>query len=229
MKNQVFLVLTLIIAFSVYIGANESQKVSAPNIINVGADGQFTDIQRAIDYARSGEIIQIAEGFYEISGSLMMENKSDITIRGTGVVDIIGLTYVHSLWLKNCRDIVIENLHLVHQMGAEYVTCEGANVLRLEDCDDITIRHNELNGCGNIGVYALNCRKIEIIKNYIHSNTSAGIRIEGWHVEPELIIISENRIINNSIVPVDFLGKTVYTDIEAPGLIMENNSIYSGR
>ena len=209
--------------------AEPARAVAAPGQkadITVGPNGDFQDIQEAIDYARNGETILIEEGIYEVDDSLYISGKSDITLKGDGYVDIIGQTYVHSLVVENSSYIIIENLHLVHRMHAAVVNCGGADVMRLENCDYVSISGCELNGCGNIGVHVLGCGNVDIINNYIHSNTTSGIEVDKYSSAPLRVYIEGNRIINNSTKPVDFRGKILYRDSKTQGLEMVNNVIY---
>lgn len=197
--------------------------------INVGGQSSVQDIQSAIDMAKSGDVILVAAGLYETTETLVVEGKKNLTIRGKGAVDIVCTLYVHVMTISNSAKIAVEGLHMVHSYGAEVINCDGANVLRVENSDQISVTNCELNGCGNVGIYASNTPNLTATGNYIHSNTMYGVYYEdGPEGSKGVLTLKNNRILNNS-TPIAFLDNSVYEDSnENRRLKMSGNRIYPG-
>lgn len=186
-------------------------------------------IQEALDKSKKNDTIIINEGTYETEATLTMINKKGITITGKGVVDIFCKSYIKVIIFKNCEDITIQNLHMVHAMGAPSVGCgEDAGLIYFIDCDNVVVKNCELNGCGTVGVDSYNTKNITIEGCYIHSNNMAAIIIKMSLDMPELVQIKNNRIINN-YKPIKYLYLELYSDYNnLKELKMENNTIYPG-
>lgn len=187
---------------------------------------QGESLQTIFNTVKNGDTIVISAGIYETNEVLRLTEKKDITIKGTGFVDIICNYYVHVMIISKCTGIKLENLHMVHKLGATVDSCEGANVVCIYYSNNIEIKNCELNGCGMIGIYAYDCPELTVTDCYIHSNTTAGIHLRMKESQPQKIIITNNRIINNDI-PIDYLGQTIFEDtIIGKKLLMKGNTIY---
>jgi hypothetical protein len=80
------------------------------------------------------------------------------------------------LLLENCTNINLENLILVHEVGAD--SCEGY-VLILEKCNTINLYKCELDGSGAVGLYANQTKEIYGNKLKISNNATSGITFVG--------------------------------------------------
>lgn len=202
----------------------------AKTITVVNGSG-VNEIQSAINSAKKGDIVIIKSGFYETTAKLQIEGKSGITIQGEGQVDIVCNLLAHVIEIKNSDNIILENLHMVHSiyMNSENAQCgETANVIEIENSDFITVKKCELNGCGYIGVNAKDCPNLTVTDSYIHSNTYYGIIYMVENKKSGLVVIKNNRMINNHN-PIFYKDMDVNADI--PGgkeLIMSGNLIYPG-
>lgn len=196
-------------------------------IITVGYDSEYQTIQEAVGISSNGDTIKIKNGVYATDYAIVVENKSNLKIIGEGYVDVICNSYVNIIEFRNCKNVLIENIHAVHGLGTAYYGCgEESNVLALYDCQNITIRKCELNGCGHIGIYAYDSDNLLITNNYIHSNVNSGISITKYNVEIKNIAIIGNRLINNA-QPILYDYEEISEDSEDyEGITLKNNTYY---
>lgn len=196
-------------------------------IITVGKDAEYQTIQEAVGISSNGDTIKIKSGVYATDYTIVVKNKTNLKIIGEGYVDVICGSYVNIIEIRNCKNVLIENVHAVHALGTAYYGCgEESNVLALYDCQNITIRKCELNGCGHIGIYAYDSNNLLITNNYIHSNVNSGISITKYNVEITNIAIIGNRLINNA-APILYDYEQINEDSEEyEEITLQNNTYY---
>ena len=197
-KKEVYaaivLVIIVIVSLSVFLGEETKDEVQVKTIyVDSLGGGDFENIQDAIDVAKNGEIVDIAEGEYfesfhidkEIKlqghdGTIIhprnaTENKNSIIYISADNCTIEGITLRNSVYLKDLIGIKINS------SGS---TIKGNKISRFEYgiylkdevrndniYTDIKISENEVSNCTN-GIYlyanAMNCLidKNEIIDNF---------------------------------------------------------------
>ena len=193
--------------------------------ITVGKGQNYESLQDAIDNARSGDVIRIKQGVHSYTNGISMYKKENIQIIGEGFVDIVCIFYENILTLNSCKNVTIDNVHLVHSYNKEY-TCSDANVIAVYNSENITIKNCELNGCGDIGVNIYESDKVTVMNNYIHSNVSSAINITSDSKKMTRITIENNRILNNA-APIVYNYNYIYKDTnDYKGIITKNNLIY---
>jgi parallel beta-helix repeat protein len=165
----------------------------------------FGAIQRAVNDARSGDAIIISQGSYRSAEPLKIENKENIRLIGTGVVNLISTSEMNNVVeIRNSSSVVFDNLRATHVPAAE--GCAGS-VLTISNSKHINVMKSNLNGCGVIGISLSGCKDVTITENILHNNSYAGIMASNC----ENIVISKNRIINNKHTGVIFYSSKKVT------------------
>ncbi len=181
-------------------------------VLTVGRRGaDYTDLQKAIDNAQSGDTVHILEGSYSFRDPVKVDGKKNITIEGSGdrQTEIINLdSYNHVLSLSRCENVTIRNLFVHHK---EVAYCYGA-VINIEDSVNITVDNCDLEGCGVQGISMENCKKIRATGNMIHNNSEAGISINGNYSD---IVIENNRLEYNGM-PIQIGSQQIWDDSNLP-------------
>jgi parallel beta-helix repeat protein len=181
-------------------------------IIRVDDDGpaNFASVQAAVDAAKAGDIIQIAQGVYPE----LILLKSGITLRGSDRNTTI-LRYPKDRWppaailtLKDAKDIVIENLTIDGEGEARYGI--------FADHSTFTLRRCRVQNAMRRGIEAL-FSSIILTQNRIHDNND-GIRIIQ---SPGKCVIEGNIIQNNN--GFSLVVDTVENLIVEDNLFLNNN------
>lgn len=177
------------------------------------SNGDFTDIQDAIDYVEGldrGSVF-ITPGTYKISQSLVIQ-KSDVNLVGQGAASIIELD-------NNVNDDVIK-LHSVSGLlervkvqnlkidgnGANQSAGQGIAAIQSgagTGVSDITIKDLEIIACKDNAVdfdYLTSPKRCLVENNYIHNNLSLGISIAVGKDN----LVTDNIIEDNSSVGINF-------------------------
>jgi parallel beta-helix repeat protein len=160
-------------------------------------------LQRSFIMAEDGETITIAEGTFSLKGSLWMDGKKNITIKGQGMDKTI-LSFsnqtegAEGIKITHATNITIEDLTIQDAKGDAIKTQEvegitfrnvktewtgkpnkknGAYGLYPVQCSNVLIEHCEAIGASDAGIYVGQSHEI-IVRNCRAYQNVAGIEIE---------------------------------------------------
>lgn len=159
--------------------------------------------QRLFIDAEDGSVIELPQGTFSFDGSLSMDGKSGITIRGAGrdktILSFKGqITGAEGLKITNGKNIVIENLTVQDSKGDGIKTQlvdgivfrnvivgwtnsgdsdNGGYGLYPVQCTNVLIENCVAHGASDAGIYVGQSRNI-IVKNSVAYENVAGIEIE---------------------------------------------------
>ncbi|GMT49038.1 MAG: hypothetical protein IEMM0008_0577 [bacterium] len=175
-------------------------------------------LQQTIEKAVSGDKILISEGTYETKKPIEITRKSNLTIEGQGNVwllcDDVNVDVINISFSKNIK---LVNLKARHKKPLKEYQCHGS-VVKIALSSNIHIEDCELNGCGAIGIYTINSKKIVITKNYIHKNSFTALYLSN----STDVKITYNKIMNNK----SFISLSNIKYLEMYGNTIQNNRGY---
>ena len=149
-------------------------------------------IQAAINKAKDGSVVTIMPGTYALPGPLLLENRSDLTIRFIDVtfktIDVNESVFQ----INNCKNINIIDGHFQHFEPLENYECDGP-VFSINSSSNIKIMGSEINGCGAIGVSAFKTNKLVVFQCHLHHNTFTALSLN----ECQNVDINNNLIEHN--------------------------------
>ena len=138
------------------------------------------DFQTQLILAESGSVLDIPAGTHSILGTLSMEGKDNITIRGNGMVESV-LDFnkqedgAEGLRIINCKNITLENFTVQDSKG------DG---IKVQETDGITFRNVKAewtNGPdpenGAYGLYPVQCQNVIIDRCNAIGASDAGIYV----------------------------------------------------
>lgn len=160
-------------------------------------------LQTQLILASDGDVIEVEDGNFQISGSLSLEGKKKNTIRGKGMDKIVlnfknQKTGAEGIKITNCENIILEDLTVQDSKGDLIKTMHVKNIIFRRIKAEWTGGHIPQNGsyafypvlCTNVlidtciaisasdaGIYVGQSKNIEI-KNCTAYQNVAGIEIE---------------------------------------------------
>jgi parallel beta-helix repeat protein len=160
-------------------------------------------LQTQLIMAENGSTIDITEGVFQMSKSLSLEGKKNLTIRGKGMdKSIISFknqtTGAEGIKITNCENITIENLTVQDSKGdliktmhvngmifrnikAEWTgkpsETNGSYALYPVQCENVVIDNCTAIGASDAGIYVGQSKHI-VVKNCTAHHNVAGIEIE---------------------------------------------------
>ena len=154
------------------------------------------DLQTALIMANDGDTINIPEGYFKFSNSLLMDEKSNVVFRGAGIDKTI-LSFknqaegAEGLKIADCKNILLEDFTIEDAAGDN---------IKVTDTDGITFRRVKAQWTGKVseknGAYALYpvlCKNV-LIENCIAIGSSdAGIYVG----QSDSVIIRNNEAYQN--------------------------------
>ena len=147
--------------------AEEAKTASRPAV----APQRDVNIQALIDRAPDGAVVTIPVGEYVLPGSLLVEGRKALTLRGEpGTRVLTANVDLPVLKLAKCGKITVRGLFLRHVKPLTEYNCHGP-VVRVDDCQTVEIVNCELNGCGAIGVSARGTKDVLVQHCHVHHNT----------------------------------------------------------
>jgi hypothetical protein len=180
--------------------------------------GSPKDLIAAFNGAQDGDTIIMRAGKYFLKDSLEINGKDNLTIIGTGKVDILlDDVYQDVISIVDCGKIFITNIHAQHVQPLDEYVCHGS-VIRIENTKETHIYGCELNGCGAVGVNAYNAGTVDIEHCYIHHNSFNAFYLS----KVTSVIILHNIIKDNKSFAQFYQCK----DIMMYGNTTENNTGY---
>ncbi|WKK76162.2 parallel beta-helix domain-containing protein [Marivirga salinae] len=154
------------------------------------------DLQTALIMASDGDTINIPEGYFKFSKSLLLDEKSNIVFKGAGIDKTI-LSFknqeegAEGLKIADCKNILLEDFTIEDAAGDN---------IKVTDTDGITFRRVKAQWTGKVseknGAYALYpvlCKNV-LIENCIAIGSSdAGIYVG----QSDSVIIRNNEAYQN--------------------------------
>lgn len=176
-------------------------------------------IQRQLIMAEDGDVITLDEGRFSLTGSLSLESKKQITIRGKGpdktILSFKGQTDgAEGLRVSNAENIVIEDLTVqdtkgdcIKTMNVEGITFRNVRVewtgtpgpdngsygLYPVQCRNVLIEKCTAIGASDAGIYVGQSKNI-IVRNCVARHNVAGIEIEN----SQMADVYENEAYENT-------------------------------
>ena len=161
------------------------------------------DLQLKLILAEPGDTIKIDAGFFSILGTLSMEGKQNIVIKGSGISSTIlnfsnQVEGAQGFSITNCNNITLEDFTIEEAIGngikCQYVngitfrriktqwlggpsSLNGAYGLYPVQCENIMIEHCIAIGASDAGIYVGQSNNI-IVRNCEVFQNVAGIEIE---------------------------------------------------
>ncbi|MBI4833489.1 MAG: right-handed parallel beta-helix repeat-containing protein [Planctomycetes bacterium] len=179
------------------------------------------NIQRLIDNAKDGDVVDIPYGRYILKEGLKVKNRINLKIlcqKGTQIfVDDVNEAIIS---IENSRDILLENAHLRHLKPLEEYECHGGVVV-IRESSKTVISNCDLNGCGAIGVHAEGSNSVTIEHCYIHDNTFTAFYINNC----DDVKIRGNIIEDNA----GFLNLYKIGNMEMSDNLIQRNGGYWGK
>ena len=191
-------------------------------------------IQTQLILASSGDTIRIDEGNFSILGTLSLEGKSNIVIKGSGI-DLSILSFndqiegAQGLSIINCKNIVLEDFTVLDAKG---------DAIKTQFVDGITFRRvkaswgngpSEKNGA--YGLYPVQCKNVLIEFCVATGASDAGIYVG----QSENIIVRYSEAYHNvagieieNSIQADVYGNNSYENaggilvFDLPGLIQKS-------
>ena len=161
------------------------------------------DLQLKLILAEPGDTIKLDAGFFPILGTLSMEGKQNIVIKGSGTSSTIlnfsnQVEGAQGLSITNCNNITLEDFTVEEAKGdgikCQYVnsitfrriktqwlggpsSSNGAYGLYPVQCENIMIEHCIAIGASDAGIYVGQSKNIIVRNSEVFQNV-AGIEIE---------------------------------------------------
>lgn len=190
-------------------------------------ESKDADIQEMIDRAEDGSEIVIPPGTYTISRPLMVKDKRDIRIKGSGDVRILGERIDRQIIIiSGCDNIVLNGIRAWHKRNEpsddkkEFDKRNGS-VVDVENCGKVSFENCEFEGCGVYGVFTMNTREVDILGCYIHHNSWKAF---GFHNQVGVTnVLVKDCIITNNADLVEKEG-SINIRFEGANVIKANNA-----
>lgn len=138
---------------------------------------EFATIQAAIDFARPGDRIKIAPGFYDEDVVL---DRTDLLLKGTDD------TFVRSMFLANADRCVVRDMTLTGNrvqldlLDSDDVRLRNLSLLeadvglQVENCDRLIVETSDVIGCG-VGIDVLDSSEVTIRKVLFEDNLGTSL------------------------------------------------------
>ena len=128
------------------------------------------NLQRLVNNAPDGGVIEIPYGRYVLSESLTLARRKDLHIAFTPGSQLrIKKTDKAVIEIKDCNGLKISGVRARHVKPLAEYDCHGA-VISIANSTNVSIDNCELNGCGAVGVFARKST-LRVTNCHIHSNT----------------------------------------------------------
>ena len=243
MKKTLFITFIVVTLALLYI------EIKAPSMPSYLPERDYLDMEipilEAFITAKDSSVIELPEGHYLFSQSLIMDGKKNVTIRGAGIEKTI-LSFkgqkqgAEGVRISNCDNITIENLSIEDAAGdnlkvtdSDFVvirnirsawtgkvsTENGAYALYPVLCSNLLIEGCEAIGSSDAGIYVGQSKNVVIRNNKAYYNV-AGIESEN----SSQVEIYDNEIFENTggLLIFNLPNLTVYGE----NIKAYNNHIY---
>jgi parallel beta-helix repeat protein len=198
-------------------------EIKIPSMPSYMPEREYLDMEipilEAFITAKDSSMIELPEGHYLFSQSLIMDGKKNVTIRGAGIEKTV-LSFkgqkqgAEGVRISNCNNITIENLSIEDAAGdnlkvtdsdsvvmrnirsawtGKVSTENGAYALYPVLCNNLLIEGCEAIGSSDAGIYVGQSKNVIIRNNKAYYNV-AGIESEN----SSQVEIYDNEIFNNT-------------------------------
>lgn len=141
----------------------------------------------AMSDLKSGDRVHLCPGRYIVQEAISLQDLSDVHISGERA-SLVAKRDFPVLSIKQCTRIIIEGLHIVHEIGEG---CE-TNCLDITDSKDVEVRGCDIDGSGYYGFTVTRSHEVRILDNEIH-NCEHGF----WGAESSAITVKGNHFHDN--------------------------------
>ena len=195
MKNLILLFLCISFLLSCSSkNKSTSSKLDTNSLKKASEQEIETLIGKFID-AKDGDVIEIPEGFYDLSTQLILDSLNNITVKGAGM-------YQSVISFKNLstggegmkiagNNITLEDFTVMDAPGDD---------IKTQKCDKLTFRrvnttwsHSDLAKSGTYGIYPVQCKNVLIEECEVSHSRDAGIYVG----QSENIIVRNNYVFEN--------------------------------
>ena len=157
---------------------------------DVGPSKFQKELQTRLINAKTGDVIEIPEGFYELRRGLSL-NVSGVTIRGAGMDKTI-LSFKHQVQgaeglLVNASDFTIEDLAIEDTPGDGLKVNEGRNIIIRRVRTEWTGGPDESNGA--YGIYPVQTENVLVEQCVAIASSDAGIYVG----QSRNVVVRNNR------------------------------------
>lgn len=137
-------------------------------------------LQTKLIMAKDGEVVEIAEGTFQLTASLSLDNKKNITIRGKGMDKTIlsfkgQIEGAEGFKITNAQNITIENLTVQDTKGDGIKTQMVEGIIFKAVKTEWTGKPNKKNG--GYGLYPVQCTQVLIDGCVAIGASDAGIYV----------------------------------------------------
>lgn len=161
---------------TVYVSTvDELLSAIAPNVTIYLEEGDY-DLSTAAEYGGYGNDYYAWEARHD-GPSLMIFNCDNLSIIGAGKdkTNILAIPrYADVFQFTNCGNLTLSGFTAGHLEGAGY--CSG-DVMKLQDCEGVSMEELGLFGCGYIGINAFRCNNMSLKNCDIYECTGSGLNI----------------------------------------------------
>ena len=217
MKKKLLITILILIFGFIYF------EIKVPSMPSYMPEREYLDMEipilEAFITAKDSSVIELPEGHYLFSQSLIMDGKKNVTIRGAGIEKTV-LSFkgqkqgAEGVRISNCNNITIENLSIEDAVGdnlkvtdSDFVVMRnirsawtgkvssenGAYALYPVLCKNLLIEGCEAIGSSDAGIYVGQSKNVIIRNNKAYYNV-AGIESEN----SSKVEIYDNEIFNNT-------------------------------
>lgn len=156
----------------------------------------YKKIQTQLIMAEDNAVIELEEGVFRLEGSLSMDGKNNITIRGKGtgktVLDFKGQTSgAEGLLITNGKNIVLDGFTIHNAKG---------DCIKTKDINGITFRNLQTGWTGkpsakngSYAIYPVQCENVLIEKCEAYGASDAGIYVG----QSKSIVVKNNKAYHN--------------------------------
>lgn len=194
-----------------------------PNKIYVGDVANHNSVQSALNYAKAGDIVTVADRTIEEALTiakpltLVGESRTNTIFDGSNLANSSGIKV-----LNGVQDVTIQNLTIKGYKGNN--PNEYAGVFAVGNNNNLTVTNTTIkNNLGGSGFYANGpVDGITIHDNEISGHDATGHNARGivvWNGLKKNITITNNNLFDNSICGIELQDGT------ATGVLIKNNTI----
>ena len=207
------------------------------------------DLQLQLILAEPGDTIQLDPGMFSMLGDIIIENKKDIVINGSGISNTIlsfsdQVSGKNGFNIRNSNNIIIQNFTIQNAKGDAFL-CENVNGLsfnnikiewfenkasensinafNIKKCEYVLIENCSSSLASDTGFF-INQSKNVIIRFIEAFNNSIGIRVQN----SVIVDLHSNNLLHNAaglvIVNVPDLSKKDCKQIRVFDNILKNNN-----
>lgn len=175
-----------------------------------GQDDFGKELQERFENAKKGDIIEIPEGKFELSGTLSLAVVNNVTLRGISPNKSVLSFRNHpegtgGIKVVNSDNFILENLSLVDAAGGGVIVKESKHLIIRNVAVGWT--NKDKSGNGKFGILSVLCKNVLIEKCAVTASSGGGIHIS----QSENVIVREN-IISENVAGIE-VENSIYVDV----------------